>query len=83
MNDNLKSISDTQDSFTIPFESYQNVFSPMKKLYWDEIVAEYINRILSQFYKQCDSVLNSAGLFEKFIKTLSIADFMNSMEGNV
>jgi hypothetical protein len=83
MNDNLRSISDSSESFTVPFETYQNVFAPMKKLYWDEIVANYINMILAQFYKQCDSVLQSAGLFEKFIKTLSIADFMNNMEGNV
>ena len=46
------------------------------------MVGYYINLILGSFYKQCDSVLNSAELFEKFIKTLSIADFMNNMEGN-
>jgi hypothetical protein len=34
------------------------------------------------FHQQCDSVLKGARLFERFVKTLSIADFMKNMEGN-
>jgi hypothetical protein len=79
----LQSFPQAQDSFTVSYAKYQEIFDPMKQLYWDEVVGYYIGMILTQFYKQCDSVLNSAGLFEKFIKTLSIADFMNNMEGNV
>ena len=79
----ISDFGNNQNSFTIPMAKYQDIFGPVKKLYWDEIVGNYIGMILSQFYKQCDSVLDSAGLFEKFIKTLSIADFMNNMEGNV
>ena len=79
----LEDVKDTSNCFTIPYEKYTEIFAPMKKLYWDEVALKYIDTILAQFYKQCDSVLNSAKLFEKFIKTLSIADFMNNMEGNV
>lgn len=73
----------TDGPFTIPFETYEAIFAPMKTLYWDDIVNEYIQLILTQFYKQCDSVLKGANLFERFIKALSIADFMNNMEGTV
>lgn len=79
----LESVKDTSNCFTIPYDTYTEIFAPMKKLYWDEVALKHIDMILDQFYKQCDSVLNSAKLFEKFIKTLSIADFMNNMEGNV
>ena len=79
----LSSVPGTDKSFTIPYEKYDEIFAPIKKLYWDDVAAKYIAPILTQFHKQCDSVLDSAALFEKFIKTLSIADFMNNMEGNV
>jgi hypothetical protein len=80
----LKAISATNDKpFTVSLNTFNEVFSAMKLLYWDTIVSKYMDTILDRFYKQCDSVLQSAGLFEKFIKTLSIADFMNNMEGNV
>ncbi len=78
----LSEIPDTETSFTIPFNKYSEIFSAVKKLYWDEVAAVYIKSILKQFYNQCDSVLGSASLFENFIKILSIADFMNNMEGN-
>ncbi|MBR2970889.1 MAG: DEAD/DEAH box helicase family protein [Clostridia bacterium] len=71
----------TNDPFTMPFEEYSEIFGKLKKLYWDDVVAEYINRIIDRFHRQCDSVLEGASLFERFIKTLSIADFMNNMEG--
>ena len=67
----------------MPFAQYEKIFEPMKELYWDDGVNEYISVILAQFYKQCDSVLKGANLFERFIKTLSIADFMNNMEGTI
>ena len=69
--------------FVITFSNYEEIFNPIKKLYWDEVAERYIGLILSQFHKQCDSVLNGAKMFEKFIKTLSIADFMNNMEGAI
>ena len=79
-----KLLTDHNDQpFTMPFETYNSIFAPMKKLYWDGVVSYYIQLILSQFYKQCDSVLKGATLFEKFVKTLSIADFMNNMEGTL
>ena len=68
--------------FTIPIQSFNNVFDPLKRLYWDEVVMKYMQLILHQFHDQCDKVLKSAALFEKFIKTLAVADFMNNMEGN-
>jgi len=79
----LSSVPNIDKPFTIPYEKYDEIFAPIKKLYWDDVAAKYIAPILTQFHKQCDSVLDSAALFEKFIKTLSIADFMNNMEGNV
>ena len=79
----LSSISNTDSPFTIPYLKYEDIFNPIKKFYWDEVAGEYMNKILEQFYKQCDSVLSSASLFENFIKILSIADFMKNMEGNV
>ena len=78
----LTELPDTETSFTIPISKYNEIFNPIKELYWDAVAASYIKRILDQFYKQCDSVLGSAALFENFIKILSIADFMNNMEGN-
>jgi hypothetical protein len=69
-------------SFTLPIASFNNVFDPIKRLYWDEVVMKYMQYILDQFHSQCDNVLSSAALFEKFIKTLAVADFMNNMEGN-
>ena len=72
----------SETSFTVPFKKYSDIFLPIKRLYWDEVAAKYIKLILAQFYNQCDSVLGSASLFENFIKILSIADFMNNMEGN-
>jgi hypothetical protein len=68
--------------FTVPIDAFNNVFDPIKKLYWDDVVMKYLKIILLQFHAQCDSVLSSAALFEKFIKTLAIADFMSNMEGN-
>ena len=79
----LSAVTATDSSFTIPYSKYEEIFNPVKKLYWDEVAYSYIGMILGQFYKQCDSVLGSASLFENFIKILSIADFMNNMEGNV
>ena len=73
----------SSDPFTMPFESFDKIFSAMKSLYWDSVVENYIGKIIDQFHKQCDSVLNGARLFEKFVKTLSIADFMNNMEGTL
>ena len=67
----------------ISFEKYQAIFNPIKELYWDGVVSEYLQVILKLFYKQCDSVLKGATLFERFVKSLSIADFMNNMEGSV
>ena len=78
----LGEIQGSDVSFTIPFAKFTEIFGSLKKLYWDEVAAKYISLILGQFYKQCDSVLGSADLFENFIKILSIADFMNNMEGN-
>lgn len=66
--------------YPMPYDKYLEIFQPMKELYWDAIVAEYLNKILSQFHKQCDSVLQGAKLFERFIKSFSIAEFMNSMK---
>ena len=83
-NEVLKLLPDHSDQpFTMSFETYQRIFEPMKKLYWDGAVKIYIDKILGKFHKQCDSVLEGASLFEKFIKTLSIADFMNNMEGSI
>ena len=82
VNKALSIINTNSVCFTVPFDKFEEVFAPIKKLYWDDVVGYYIGLILNGFYKQCDSVLNSAELFEKFIKTLSIADFMNNMEGN-
>ncbi|MBP3665810.1 MAG: hypothetical protein J6K29_02045 [Clostridia bacterium] len=70
-------------SFTVPLESFDELFTPMKKLYWDDTVMTYLQHVLKRFHDQCDSVLKSAALFEKFVKTLAVADFMNNMEGNV
>jgi hypothetical protein len=70
-------------SFTVTLEDFNELFAPMKKIYWDETVMTYINLILQRFHDQCDSVLQSAALFEKFVKTLAVADFMNNMDGNV
>ena len=72
--------SETDEVFTMTFEKYGEIFAPMKKMYWDDVVETYIRLILERFYKQCDSVLKGAKLFERFIKTFSIAEFMNNME---
>ncbi len=69
--------------FLMPFDQFESILGTMKVLYWDEVVEKYIQIIIAQFHNQCDSVLRGARLFEKFVKTLSIADFMNNMEGNV
>lgn len=74
----------TEKTFTMDFDQFmQEIFLPVKKLYWDDVVNKYIAILLEKFYKQCDSVLQSAKLFEKFIKNLSIADFINNMEGKM
>lgn len=73
----------TQDTFTMPFDKYLEIFSPIKELYWDKVVYSYLGPIVTEFHKQCDSVLKGARLFERFVKTLSIADFMKNMEGTV
>ena len=52
-------------------------------MYWDDMVDGYIKLILDRFYKQCDNVLKGASIFERFIKTFSIADFMSNMEGTL
>lgn len=70
-----------KDPFIMPLKDYEQIFEPMKKLYWDDVVRVYLDMILSRFHKQCDSVLSGANLFERFIKSFSIADFMNNMEG--
>lgn len=84
--DKVKALIPKKDNnapFTISFETYDSIFSIMKSLYWDGVVETYIKKIITQFHNQCDSVLSGARLFEKFVKTLSIADFMNNMEGTV
>ena len=72
----------TDEPFTMEFDTYSEIFGKLKKLYWDDVVDKYIKMIIERFHKQCDSVLDGASLFERFIKTLSIADFMNNMEGS-
>ena len=69
-----------KDCFTVPFDKFNEIYGPIKRLYWDTVAKEYVQTILNKFYDQCDSVLKSAKLFEKFIKTFSIAEFMNNME---
>lgn len=71
-----------KESFTLPMSDFNKIFDPVKKLYWDDVVNHYISLIIARFHKQCDSVLESAVLFENFVKKMSIADFMNNMEGN-
>ena len=66
--------------FTIPFAEFQQMYQPIKCLYWDTVAMRYIKVILDRFYAQCDSVLSSAELFERFVKTFSIAEFMKNME---
>lgn len=78
---NLK--SDPMKPFVMTIKEFDAIMNPIKKLYWDDVVKRYIDRVLKQFYKQCDSVLESAAMFEKFIKTLSIAEFMSNMDENV
>ena len=73
----------TENPFTMPIDKYNEIFGEMKKLYWDTVVNEYLGLIIGMFHQQCDSVLKGARLFERFVKTLSIADFMKNMEGNV
>lgn len=79
----LKELPEGKQCFTLPFDKFSAIFAPIKKLYWDDVACKYVNKILQTFYKQCDNVLDSAKLFERFIKTLSIAEFMNNMEGTV
>ncbi len=66
--------------FIIPYTKYLEIFSPIKELYWDDVVKVYIDLILYSFHQQCDNVLQGAKLFERFIKIFSIAEFMNNME---
>ncbi len=73
----------TDAPFTMPYEKYEEIFLNLKKLYWDDMVDGYIKLILDRFYKQCDNVLKGASIFERFIKTFSIADFMSNMEGTL
>ncbi len=70
-------------SLTMPFKNYDVIMSTMKQLYWDAVVNTYLSLIINKFHEQCNSVLLGAELFERFVKTLSIADFMNNMEGTV
>ena len=74
---------DTQEPFTMPYEKFLEIFEPMKKLFWDDVVDVYIRLILLVFHQQCDNVLQGAKLFERFIKIFSIAEFMNNMEGDI
>ena len=67
------------EPYPMPLDTYRAIFDPLKNLYWDECVAEYLDLILEKFHAQCDSVLDGAKLFENFIKTFSIAGFMNNM----
>lgn len=69
-----------EEPYPMPYDNYREIFDPMKQMYWDEVVAEYLKPILKQFHSQCDSVLQGAKLFERFIKSFSIAEFMNSMK---
>jgi len=73
----------SSDAFVMPFADYLKIFNPIKELYWDTVVYKYLGLVIEQFHKQCDSVLKGARLFERFVKTLSIADFMKNMEGTV
>lgn len=68
------------DCFTLPFDKFGEIFGPVKSLYWDNVAQLYVDKILDRFYSQCDNVLNSAKKFEKFIKTFSIAEFMNNLD---
>ena len=67
----------------MPFEKYLSVFNPIKELYWDTVVYKYLGPVVDQFHKQCDTVLDGARSFERFVKILAIADFMKNMEGTV
>jgi superfamily II DNA/RNA helicase len=80
---NQLKLKDRKGPFTVPISDFNKLFDPMKQLYWDDVVMTYIGLILDRFHSQCDSVLKSATLFEKFVKTLAVADFMNNMEGTV
>ena len=80
---NQLKLKDRKGPFTVPIADFNKLFDPMKQLYWDDVVMTYIGLILDRFHSQCDSVLKSATLFEKFVKTLAVADFMNNMEGTV
>jgi hypothetical protein len=73
----------TTEPFTMPFEKYLSVFNPIKELYWDAVVYKYLGPVVDQFHKQCDTVLDGARSFERFVKILAIADFMKNMEGTV
>lgn len=75
---------DTDEPFVIPMDKFRKeILQEIRKPYWTDVVQNYLKLILDEFYKQCDSVLDSAKLFEKFIKTLTIAEFMNNMVDSV
>lgn len=73
----------TGEPFVLPFEKYLSIFEPLKELYWDTVVYKYLGPVVDQFHKQCDTVLDGARSFERFVKILAIADFMKNMEGTV
>lgn len=74
---------DPKQPFVMTMDKFGAIMEPIKKLFWDNVVKNYIDRVLEQFYKQCDNVLDSAAMFERFIKTLAIAEFISNMEENV
>lgn len=69
-------------AFVMDFGSYRELFGSLKRLLWDDIVAVYLDVILKRFYDQCDTVLEGANLFARFIKAFSIAEFMNNMDSS-
>ena len=78
--ESLDKLSENKKYFTIPFAKFNEIYEPIKNMYWNTAAEPYVKAILTKFYNQCDSVLRSAKLFERFIKTFSIAEFMNNME---
>ncbi len=71
---------DDNAPFTMEFGKFNAIFGKLKALLWDSVVKKYMDLIMERFYKQCDSVLQGADMFARFIKTFSIAEFMNSMD---
>ena len=70
----------SETPFTVPIDEFSKGFEPLKRLYWDDGVKWFLQYILNKFHGQCDYVLESAYLFEQFIKKFSVAELMNNME---